>query len=78
MLKTKERIITAEDLADATTQAIANAQQEPLVVTENGRWQPARNGYAAFLLKRAHQPPAKGKWEAIRPLWAVAPSSPIN
>ena len=37
MLKTKERIITVEDLADATTQAIANAQQEPLVVTENGR-----------------------------------------
>ena len=37
MLKTKERIITAQDLAEATTQAIANAQQEPLVVTENGR-----------------------------------------
>ena len=34
MLKTKERIITAQDLAEATTQAIANAQQEPLVVTE--------------------------------------------
>ena len=37
MLKTKERIITAQDLADGATQAIANAQQEPLVVTENGR-----------------------------------------
>ena len=37
MLKTKERIITVQDLAEATTQAIANAQQEPLVVTENGR-----------------------------------------
>ena len=37
MLKTKERIITAQDLAEATTQAIANAQQEPLVVMENGR-----------------------------------------
>ena len=37
MLKTKERIITVQDLAKATTQAIANAQQEPLVVTENGR-----------------------------------------
>jgi prevent-host-death family protein len=37
MLKTKERIITAQDLAEATAQALANAQQEPLVVTENGR-----------------------------------------
>jgi prevent-host-death family protein len=37
MLKTKEHIITAQDLAEATPQAIANAQQEPLVVTENGR-----------------------------------------
>ena len=37
MLKTKERIITSQDLAGATRQAIANAQQEPLVVTENGR-----------------------------------------
>jgi PHD/YefM family antitoxin component YafN of YafNO toxin-antitoxin module len=36
-LKTKERIITAQDLAEATTQAIANAQQEPLVMTEKGR-----------------------------------------
>lgn len=37
MLKTKERIITAQDLAVGTNKAIANAQQEPLVVTENGR-----------------------------------------
>jgi prevent-host-death family protein len=37
MLKTKDRIITTQDLAEGTTQAIANAQQEPLVVTENGR-----------------------------------------
>ena len=37
MLTTKERIITAEDLSDSTTQAIANAQREPLIVTENGR-----------------------------------------
>ena len=34
MVNTKERIIAAQDLAEATTQAIANAQQEPLVVTE--------------------------------------------
>lgn len=37
MLKTKERIFTSQDLAGATKQAIANARQEPLVVTENGR-----------------------------------------
>lgn len=37
MLKTKERIITAQDLAAATNKALSNARQEPLVVTENGR-----------------------------------------
>ncbi|MCI0397833.1 MAG: type II toxin-antitoxin system prevent-host-death family antitoxin [Chloroflexi bacterium] len=37
MLKTNERIITAEDLADQVHTAITNAQQEPLVVTEDGR-----------------------------------------
>ncbi|MCP5100758.1 MAG: type II toxin-antitoxin system Phd/YefM family antitoxin [Chloroflexi bacterium] len=37
MLKTHERIITAQDLAQSTPKAIANAQKEPLVVTENGR-----------------------------------------
>jgi hypothetical protein len=34
MLKTKERIITVQDLADVTTQAICNTQQELLVVME--------------------------------------------
>ena len=34
MLKTKEHIITSQDLAEATAQALANAQQEPLVLTE--------------------------------------------
>ena len=34
MLETKERIITAQDLAEATAQAIVKAQNEPLVVTE--------------------------------------------
>jgi len=37
MLKTHERIITAQDLAEGTPKALANAQKEPLVVTENGR-----------------------------------------
>jgi len=37
MLKMRERIITAQDLAEGTPQAIANARKEPLVVTENGR-----------------------------------------
>lgn len=37
MLKTNERIITTQDLANSTAQALANARQEPLVVTENGR-----------------------------------------
>ncbi|MCP4359629.1 MAG: type II toxin-antitoxin system Phd/YefM family antitoxin [Chloroflexi bacterium] len=34
---TRERIISVEDLATATATAVNNAQQEPLVVTENGR-----------------------------------------
>jgi prevent-host-death family protein len=37
MLKTRERIITAQELAEGTQKAISNAQSEPLVVTENGR-----------------------------------------
>lgn len=37
MLKTRERIITAQQLAEETQKAIHNAQSEPLVVTENGR-----------------------------------------
>ena len=37
MLKTRERIITAQELAESTQKAISNAQSEPLVVTENGR-----------------------------------------
>lgn len=37
MLTTRERIITAEDLAQGTDKALLNAQTEPLVVTENGR-----------------------------------------
>ncbi len=37
MLKTRERIITAQELAESTQKAISNAQTEPLVVTENGR-----------------------------------------
>ena len=37
MLPTRERIITAEDLAKGTDKALSNAQSEPLVVTENGR-----------------------------------------
>jgi PHD/YefM family antitoxin component YafN of YafNO toxin-antitoxin module len=37
MLKTHQRIITVEDLAEEARQAIINAQSEPLVVTENGR-----------------------------------------
>ena len=37
MLKTKERIMTSQDLVEATAQAIVNAQPEPLVVTKDGR-----------------------------------------
>ena len=37
MLKTREKIITVEDLAQETQQAVSNAQREPLIVTENGR-----------------------------------------
>ena len=37
MLKTRERIITTDDLVQDIQTALANAQREPLVVTENGR-----------------------------------------
>ena len=37
MLKTNRHIITLQDLADVTAQIIANARQEPLIFTENGR-----------------------------------------
>lgn len=37
MLTTYERIITVEELAARAKKAVDNAQQEPLVVTENGR-----------------------------------------
>lgn len=37
MLKTRERIITVQDLGAEAATALANAQKEPLVVTENGR-----------------------------------------
>lgn len=37
MLKTTERIITTQDLAQDVDSAISNAQREPLVVTEAGR-----------------------------------------
>lgn len=37
MLKTHERIITVQDLAKKTQKAVANAQQQPLVVTADGR-----------------------------------------
>ena len=37
MLKTNERIITSEDLAQAVDVALTNVQQEPVVITENGR-----------------------------------------
>jgi len=36
MLTTRERIITAQELARQVNVALANAQQEPLVVTESG------------------------------------------
>ncbi len=36
MLTTRERIITAQKLARQVHVALANAQQEPLVVTESG------------------------------------------
>lgn len=37
MLKTKERIITIEELVGKPHQALTNAKQEPLVVIDNGR-----------------------------------------
>jgi prevent-host-death family protein len=37
MLKTHERIIPAQDLARQVEAALANAQQEPLIITEHGR-----------------------------------------
>ena len=37
MLKTRERIITVQDLVQDVDSAISNAQREPLVVTESGR-----------------------------------------
>ena len=37
MLKTRERIITVQDLAQDVDRAISNAQREPLVVTKSGR-----------------------------------------
>jgi prevent-host-death family protein len=37
MLKTAEKIITVEDLAQEVHRALSNAQREPLIVTENGR-----------------------------------------
>lgn len=37
MLKTNERIISTEDLAQQAATAVANAQQEPLIVTSEGR-----------------------------------------
>jgi prevent-host-death family protein len=36
MLTTRERIITSQELARQVHIALANAQQEPLVVTEKG------------------------------------------
>lgn len=37
MLKTRERIITVQDLAQSVARAISNAQREPVVVLESGR-----------------------------------------
>lgn len=37
MLTTRERIITAQELAGKVETALSNAQQEPLIVTESGR-----------------------------------------
>jgi prevent-host-death family protein len=37
MLKTHERIITAQDLAQEVHTALTNARQEPLVITDAGR-----------------------------------------
>lgn len=37
MLKTRDKIITAQDLAQDITRAMHHAQQEPLIVTEAGR-----------------------------------------
>lgn len=36
MLTTKEQIITAYDLSQQVSTALSNAQQEPLIVIENG------------------------------------------
>jgi prevent-host-death family protein len=37
MLTTRERIITAQELARQVEVALSNAQQEPLIVTESGQ-----------------------------------------
>ena len=37
MLKTRERIITTQELAQVVARAISNAQREPVVVLERGR-----------------------------------------
>jgi prevent-host-death family protein len=37
MLKTHERIVAAQDLAQQVETVLANAQQEPLIITEHGR-----------------------------------------
>jgi PHD/YefM family antitoxin component YafN of YafNO toxin-antitoxin module len=37
MLKTRERIITSKDLAEAVSTALANERREPVIVMEDGR-----------------------------------------
>jgi prevent-host-death family protein len=37
MLKTHERIVATQDLAQQVETVLANAQQEPLIITEHGR-----------------------------------------
>jgi prevent-host-death family protein len=37
MLKTHERIVAAQDLAKQVETVLANAQQEPVIITEHGR-----------------------------------------
>jgi PHD/YefM family antitoxin component YafN of YafNO toxin-antitoxin module len=37
MLKTHERIITAQDLAQGVSTALTNARRQPLVITDGGR-----------------------------------------
>jgi prevent-host-death family protein len=37
MLKTHERIVAAQDLAQQVETVLANAQREPLIITEHGR-----------------------------------------